>query len=339
MKLVQHPKYEAPRRQLRRALDSHRPGHMVFLIGPSGVGKTTVRRSVMQEMFGRPEFWGRGRTPVIEAFAMLPNSAYFSSRDLARTLLDELHAPTLDWLFNNSRISRDLQESMRAQVAECARIWEELRPRRATEGEYWGMVKRSLGARGCKYVSLDQVTALLVNHRDTSPADHTLHLMALAEASGVMFVMTGVHHATRLWEVHSELRRRVDTVWMPPYSARRAEDRLPFLRLLSSLELKYETAEKLLVGMSYDILAATGGVFAQIVQLMERAHAAAEDAGSSSIRRSHIESAYYPRVDIEAIWRDVEAFEEAMLAGDIRKRSGLARTRWLSAGKFGSTDT
>lgn len=339
MKFVQHPRYEGPRRQLRRALDAHRPGHMVFLIGPSGVGKTTVRRSVMQEMFGKPECWGRGRTPVIEAFAMLPNSAYFSSRDLARTLLDELHAPTLDWLLNNSSLSEDVKGAMRAQVAECARTWDQLRPKRATEGEYWGMVKRSLGARGCKYVSLDQVTALLVNHRDTSPADHTLHLMALAEASGVMFVMTGVHQATRLWEVHSELRRRVDTVWMPPYSDKRAEDRLPFLRLLTFLELRYRTAEGMLVGMSYEILAATGGVFAQIVQLMERASAVAADAGSAAIKRSHVESAYYTGVDIEAIWRDVKAFEEAMRAGDVRKRSDLARTRWSAVGKPSSVET
>jgi len=163
--------------------------------------------------------------------------------------------------------------------------------------------------------------------------------MALAEASGVMFVMTGVHQATMLWEVHSELRRRVDTVWMPPYSDRRAEDRLPFLRLLSSLERRYETADKMLVGISYDILAATGGVFAQIVQLMERASAAADDAGSNKIRRSHVESAYYPRVDIEAIWRDVEAFEEAMRAGDVSKRSSLARSRWLPGTKLSSTES
>ena len=58
MRVIQHPAYEAPRRRLRRALDEQRPGHMVFVIGPSGVGKTTMRRSVMQEMFGNPACWG-----------------------------------------------------------------------------------------------------------------------------------------------------------------------------------------------------------------------------------------------------------------------------------------
>lgn len=54
MRPIPHSSYNEARGRLRAALDEHRPGHMVFLIGPSGVGKTTLRHSVMQEMFGDP---------------------------------------------------------------------------------------------------------------------------------------------------------------------------------------------------------------------------------------------------------------------------------------------
>lgn len=329
MLLLQHPGYEIPRQRLRRVLDEHRPGHMVFIIGPSGVGKTTMRRSVMQEMFGNPACWGRGRVPVAETFAMLPHGAYFSSRELAKSLVNELNAPTLDWLLDGSHLETPVKEAIRAEVADCARTWESLRPKRATEGEYWEIVQRSLIARGCKYVSIDQVTALLVNHRDTSPADHTLHLMALAEATGVMFIMTGVHHASRLWSIHSELRRRVVTVWVPPYSDTRPEDRVSFVRLLKSLGSKYPVSQgDLLVRMSADILAATGGVFAQIVQLLERARHLALEAGQDRILKRHIEAAYYSDEDLKAIWRDIHTFEQAMIAGDVSKRSALVKARW-----------
>lgn len=329
MRMIQHSAYELPRRRLLRALENHRPGHMVFVIGPSGVGKTTMRRSAMQEMFGDPSYWGRGRTPAVETFAMLPNGAYFSSRELAKSLLDELQAPTLSWLLEGSNIPENVQVSIRNELAECRRVWSKLKPKRGTEGEYWGLVKRSILARGCKYIALDQVTALLVNHRDTSPADHTLHLMALAEASGVMFVMTGVQSAVRLWEVHSELRRRVLTVWMPPYSDGRPEDWVPFLRVLQSLSLKYNLSKQdLLTGMAHDILAATGGVFAQIVQLLDRAHQVAYERGRDRIIKRDIQDSYYSNADLEAIWRDVKAFELAMKAGDVSQRAELARTRW-----------
>lgn len=329
MRLLQHPAYELPRRRLRRALDEHRPGHMVFIIGPSGVGKTTMRRSVMREMFGNPACWGRGRIPVVEAFAMLPHGAYFSSRELVRTLLDELNAPRLDWLLQDGGLSKSSRKQIEDELAECARIWEKLRPKRVTEGEYWSMFQRSLRARGCKYVSLDQVTALLVNHRDTSPADHTLHLMALAESAGVMFVMTGVHHASRLWAVHPELRRRVMTIWVPPYSDRRPEDRIQFLRLLKSLGAKYPMAKSnLLTGMAADVLAATGGVFAEIVQLLERAKLRADEDDSGRITKRHVEDAYYSDEDLAALWRDIESFEGSMASGNVTRRAAAAKIRW-----------
>lgn len=329
MRVIQHPAYEAPRKRLREVLDEHRPGHMVFIIGPSGVGKTTLRRSVMQEMFGNPARWGKGRIPAVETFAMLPHGAYFSSRELARSLLDELHAPTLDWLLTGSSLSASAKADIQEKIAECAKTWEFLRPRYATEGEYWGMFRRSLRARGCLYVSIDQVTALLVNHRDTSPADHTLHLMALAEATGVMFIMTGVHNASRLWAVHSELRRRVVTIWVPPYSDKRREDRDAFLRLLKSLSTRYSFSKNdLLLRMASDILAATGGVFAEVVQLLERAKARSLEQNGACILKRHIEESYYADQDLATLWRDIETFEQAMTAGDVSSRAKLASQRW-----------
>ncbi|HEI8113697.1 ATP-binding protein [Stenotrophomonas maltophilia] len=331
MKMVQHPAYEGPRKRLRMALDRHRPGHMVFIIGPSGVGKTTMRRSVMQEMFGNPACWDCGRIPLVETFATLPHGAYFSSRQLAVSILQELHAPTLAWLLDGSYLGEDAKLRIRRELAAATSEWASLARTRQTEGEYWGMVQRSLRARSCKYVSIDQVTALLVNHRDKSPADHTLHLMAIAEATGVMFVMTGVHKATQLWSVNSELRRRVTTIWVPPYSDRRRDDKLPFLRLLKSLANRYGLSQDdLLIRMANDILAATGGVFAEVVELLERADIAAKQEGCSRILKRHIEISFYGSEDLRNLWRDIDAFEMSMVAGSVTERSEHVKARWGS---------
>ena len=260
---------------------------------------------------------------------MLPHGAFFSSRELARSLLDELNAPALNWLLEDSHLSTAEKQAIRLELESSAEVWRCLQSKRPTEGDYWRMVKQCLVGRGCKYVSIDQVTALLVNHRDTSPASHTLHLMSLAESTGVMFVMTGVHHASRLWDIHSELRRRVVTVWVPPYSDRRHEDRVPFLRLLNSLAAKHSLSRgDLLVRMSHEILAATGGVFAEIVQLLRRASSLAGEDGCAKIMKRHIEGAYLSDSDLAALWRDIEAFENAMRAGDVSRRAALAKSRW-----------
>jgi len=298
-----------------------------------------MRRSVMQEMFGNPACWGRGRVPVVETFATLPHGAYFSSRQLATSILQELHAPTLHWLLEGSHLEEEVKQEIRKEVAAAAFDWQHLGRTRQTEGECWGMVQRSLIARACKYASIDQVTALLVNHRDKSPADHTLHLMAVAEATGIMFVMTGVHKATQLWSINSELRRRVTTVWVPPYSDSRKQDRLPFLRLLKSLSSRYQLSQAdLLIRMSFDILAATGGVFAEIVELLVRAEVAARQDGSSRVLKRHIESSYYGTEDLKNLWRDIDAFERSMIAGDVSERSARACSRWGHADKKAGND-
>lgn len=245
------------------------------------------------------------------------------------SLLQELHAPTLGWLLEGSNLEDEVKHGIRKELAAAAADWERLWRVRQTEGEHWGLVQRSLMARGCKYASIDQVTALLVNHKDKSPADHTLHLMAVAEATGVMFVMTGVHKATQLWSVNSELRRRVTTIWVPPYSDKRKEDKLPFLRLLRSLGTRHSLSQSdLLIRMSADILAATGGVFAEVVGLLVRAEVAARQDESNRILKRHIESSYYGTEDLKNLWRDIDAFEKSMLAGDVSERSAQARSRW-----------
>lgn len=329
MGLIQHTGYARPRARLMAEMTAFRPGHVICLIGPSGGGKTTMRHSVMQEMFGNPVYWGQGRIPAIEVFAMLPNRAYFSSKELARSIANELHVPNLNWLFRDSQLDPEVVSRIQAQVRESAATWAHLGTRPRSEGDYWNQVQRGVPARDCKYISLDQVTALLVNHRDTSPADHALHLMALAESAGVMLVMTGVQSATRLWAIHSELRRRVTTVWVPPYSDKRRDDRIPFLKLLRSVSAKYPLSNKdLLLRLASDILAGTGGVFAEVVQLLDRAVVKMTEEGRSTLLKRHLDDAYYGDEDLTTLWRDIGEFERAMAAGDVRKRSALVSVRW-----------
>lgn len=329
MRVIQHSAYQSSRSRLRAELDNHRPGHMVFIIGPSGVGKTTLRHSVMQEMFGQPARWGRGRTPVVETFALLSKNAYFSSLELAKALVDELHAPKLDWLLRESNLPKLDIELIRKELRACEMAWAELRPRRGTEGDYWSLFQRGLRARECKYVSIDQVTALLVNHRNKSPADHTLHLVSLAESAGVMFIMTGIHHASELWAVHPELRRRVSVVWVPPYGESRAGDIDNFHRLLRSMESKYSLSKQgLLMSMAFEILYATGGVFAELRQLLDRAKVKAEEDGCAKILKNHIESSFMSNRDLDCLWAQIRLFEAAMKSGDVLKEAERIRARW-----------
>jgi DNA polymerase III delta prime subunit len=329
MNIIEHFAFLEARKRLKEAFDGFESGHMIFIIGPSGAGKTTLRHAVMREVFGKPLEWGTGRIPIIETFAKLPHNAYFSSRELAKAFIYELQSPNLRWLLKDSDLSRQTVEVIQRDLSDSANVSDLLPLRQMTEGEHWRTLSRTLKMRSCKFLSIDQVTALLKNRRDTSPSDHTEHLMFFAEESEIMFVMTGVHQAALLWDIHSELRRRVTTVWLPPYSPRRKRDQEYFLRLLKNICTSHSFSPRdLPYRMAHDILAATGGVIGEITKLFERARLSARINGQPSIHRKDVESSYYNQRDIDTLWRDVQAFEETMAAGNVAMRASQVASQW-----------
>lgn len=329
MNIIEHHAFLTTKNQLLMELGYFRPGHMIFLIGPSGVGKTTLRRAAMQAAFGNPLLWGRGKIPAIECFVVLPQIGFFSSAFLADEMIDQLNVPSLNWLFENSDIPLKIERDIRANVDEAAKIWPLLKRSGMPERDLWKTFTRTLIQRECKYVSLDQVTGLLVNRKNKKPSDHIEHLMSLGEASGIMFIMTGVARASELWSIHSELRRRVIPVWMSPYSEHSKNDLVHYLQLLKTLSGKYPISQSdLLYTMATDIYAMTGGTIGEIVKLMQRASVLAAMKGEAKIKKDHIQKASYSEKDLQRLWSDIAEFEIVKATADSSLRSAQAAVRW-----------
>jgi hypothetical protein len=323
--IIKHQIYREGSEELAKEMSDFRPGHMIALLGPSGVGKSTMRHECMREQFGHPQHWGLGRIPITEIYPTLASNGYFSPRAFSERFLDALQAPNLAWLHDKDKWARE----MKMEIEEKRAQWTRLKRRSATEREYWDGVEQALAARSCLYVSIEQITTLMYNRANIEPSSHVLNLLNIAEHCKIMFLVTGIHTAAAMWRNFPEMRRRVTPVWVRNYSPDCKGDEVAFIRLLKTMSahLKFSTPN-LLADMAPDIMAATGGVVGEMAKLLKKAQSTATLAGSTTIAQSHIESSYYNTLDLQNLWLGLGEFKTASASGSVAERSKNVRKAW-----------
>jgi len=318
--IIPHRNFEVARAQLLRCVGKHRPGRIIVLIGVGGVGKTTMRWSVMRELYGRPECWGIGCIPAVEVMALLAEKAYFNSKGWAEDSFDQLFTPDISWLIRGATPSPEIVK-VREAIALSSDIWKDV-SRKLTETKCWIKFKNVARDRALNLYSLEHASALCINHKDTSPAHHIINLMSVMESAGSMALLTTIQTGTALWAGRSEIRRRMDVVWAAPYNVSDREDMRCYLSLLRTIGSRYEFKPRDLLGrLAPEIAAATAAVCGEMTNLLDRAESNALDAGRSQIIAADIETAYYNAKDLGTLWADVESFWAAKHAD---KRDAVA---------------
>src|SRR5882724_1404417 len=96
---VAHPKLLEAKERLVVTIQNSEPNSLVFVFGPTGVGKTTLRLKTEQiltaELCQELE-QDRGRPAVVSVEAVAPESGSFSWRDHFKRLLQEIDEPLME---------------------------------------------------------------------------------------------------------------------------------------------------------------------------------------------------------------------------------------------------
>jgi hypothetical protein len=115
-----HPRLVTVRDALLNAIHEVPSNSLILVLGPTGVGKTTLRAKVEQlltaELLPMLEV-DRGRLPVVSVECIAPESGSFSWREHFRRLLMQMEEPLVDYKINLEAPGR-----MGAKASDSCRI-------------------------------------------------------------------------------------------------------------------------------------------------------------------------------------------------------------------------
>jgi hypothetical protein len=91
---IEHPRYVALNAQVYAQAILGAPGDVIFIAGPTRVGKTTLKRSLIRELNGAMGA-ADGLIPVIDVEAATTQQGRFSTKHFTLRMLEELRDPVL----------------------------------------------------------------------------------------------------------------------------------------------------------------------------------------------------------------------------------------------------
>ena len=223
-----HPHLAAARDILMDTIHEVSPNSLIFVLGPTGVGKTTLRRKVEQllalEKLPALQL-DPGRLPVVSVECVAPESGSFSWRDHFRRLLLAMDEPLVDYKINPAAPVRMGDKAVRFMPSA-----------RATGPEYHLAAERALGFRRPISVLIDEAQHLARTGSGRRLSDQLDVIKSLANRTKTVHVLIGTYELLAFRNLSGQLSRRSIDIHFPRYRDSNAVDMKAFRTILRSFE-------------------------------------------------------------------------------------------------------
>jgi energy-coupling factor transporter ATP-binding protein EcfA2 len=230
-----HPRLMAARDALLGAIHERAPNSLILVLGPSGVGKTTLRLKIEQllitEMLADLDA-DPGRLPVVSVECIAPESGTFSWRDQFRRLLLQMEEPLLD---------RKLDPGTSIQIGKRALKF--MPNGKAAGPEYRHAVERALCFRCPAAVMLDEAQHLARMGSGRRLSDQLDVIKSIANCTRTVHVLLGTYGLLAFRNLSAQLSRRSVDIHFSRYRADDPDDQKTFLTILRSFEQHIPLAE------------------------------------------------------------------------------------------------
>lgn len=227
---VAHPFLERANKEIWAALQEPGGALMIFIVGPTGVGKTTLWEHINQRLTEAAQarmLQDPDHMPVINLYAMAPSSRQFRWPDFYTRALMAVSEPLIDYKVDSSAVIPIYNEKMRRHVppqlvgdaAMLQRSWEQVLKYRKPDA-----------------IFVDEARHLAKTASGSRLIDQLDHVKSLAVATRTIHVLAGTYELLVFRNLNAQLSRRSIDVHLPRYRADVKDERLAFQNVLLTFQ-------------------------------------------------------------------------------------------------------
>ena len=225
---IAHPLLKEADAGLRQAIHEPAGWSLIFVYGPTGVGKTTLRRRVekhLKESMMETLCQDPGLIPVVSMEAAAPDSSQFSWKDYYRRALIAMDEPLID-----RKLTAQVRSSFRDTFGRA------LTDPRVAAIELRLAFESALAHRRPAAFFIDEAQHLAKTKSGRKLQDQLDSIKSLASITNTVHILVGTYELLPFRNLSAQLSRRSIDIHFPRYRAERAEDYTAFRNVVFTFQ-------------------------------------------------------------------------------------------------------
>ena len=233
---IEHPKLKKVFNQLLDAIDKPDKGSLLFVCGPTGVGKTTLIEKIIEKLVERSlkqlEI-DRGRIPVLSVEAVAPESGNFNWKDFYTRSLIEMEEPLIDYKIDYGE--KGIRRNSEGEIIIESRVSSPILHR---------SLEKCLKYRRPDIFLIDEAHHFGIMSSGQKLKNQLECLKSLANMSSTNLGLLGTYDLLTFRNLGGQLSRRSIDIHFPRYNVNNKQDLIAFVTVLKTFQKHIPLSEE-----------------------------------------------------------------------------------------------